>query len=112
MRRSLSPIMLIALFLAGCATPQPTLPPGEDAQELAAKIAARGQAGAPPTNEQEPAAEPESTDSRLAPILITSLRVGETCLLFGGLGALAALGKGRLYGLDCNRAIGEIWADR
>jgi hypothetical protein len=106
--------MLIALFLAGCATPQPTLPPGEDAQELAAKIAARGQAGAPEANEPEPADEPEAPDSRLAPILITSMRIGETCLLLGGLGALAMLSKGQctLSGLDFNRAIGEIWADR
>jgi hypothetical protein len=90
MSRSISPVVLLAVLCAGCASAQTALPPGEDWHQLVATIATRGQEGGPAV------AEPEPTKSSVMPRVVkTSARVGETCLVFGGVGALAALGKGQ-----------------
>jgi hypothetical protein len=109
MKRPTSMVLLAALLMSGCANTPIVMPPGEDRHELVAAIASRGEGGGPVM------LEPEPRDSSVVPTVIkTTAKVGETCLLLGGIGTLAFLGKGQgaMGQLDFNRALGTIWSDR
>jgi hypothetical protein len=87
MRFSILPIFLLAIILSGCAQNRELLPPGEDADRLAAAIAHKG---------SEP---PQTDDSNvpnrnvIGPVLKTGAKVGETCAVIGTAAAYAIASK-------------------
>jgi predicted small secreted protein len=104
MKRTLAAVLSAALLVSGCATSQSVIPPGEDPQQLVETINRRAQTTGPMV------ADPPETPSFAGRLIVTSAKVGATCLLVSFVLLACSTKGGHPSGIGLDQALRNIWA--
>jgi hypothetical protein len=103
MKRPLLTAVVAALFVTGCATQHPLLPPGEDPNALAEAITRRGQGNA--------SAEPQPPQpTTVGDYVRTAKKVGATTAVIA-LCLACAYAHGSPSGSNVGATLQSIWAE-